>query len=149
MSDTHGDLYFCHFDGAGRLVTGGALVLHHNYQERLQRRIGERMQMLFPALREMGPLRFEQVWHGYIGMTIDGLPHVHKLADGVYAWLGDNGRGVALATALGSVLADAARGVPEETLPLPFMPVTPIPLHTLAVKAAPRALLGYRWRDLL
>jgi glycine/D-amino acid oxidase-like deaminating enzyme len=149
MSDTHGDLYFCHFDGAGRLVTGGALVLHHNYQERLQRRIGERMQMLFPALREMGPLRFEQVWHGYIGMTTDGLPHVHKLAEGVYAWLGDNGRGVALATALGGVLADAARGVPEETLPLPFMALAPIPLHALAVQAAPRALLGYRWHDRL
>jgi glycine/D-amino acid oxidase-like deaminating enzyme len=149
MSDTHGDLYFCHFDGAGRLVTGGALVLQHDYRNRLGRFIGERMQMLFPVLRELGPLKFEQVWHGYIGMTTDGLPHVHKLADGVYAWLGDNGRGVALATALGAVLADAARGVAESTLPLPFMPVTPIPMHSLAVKAAPRALIGYRWHDRL
>ena len=149
MSDTHGDLYFCHFDGAGRLVTGGALVLHHNYEERLRRRIGERMAMLFPALRELGTVHFEQIWHGYIGVTTDGLPHVHKLADGVYAWLGDNGRGVALASALGGVLADAARGVPESTLPLPFMPLAPIPLHALAVKAAPRALLGYRWHDRL
>ena len=149
MSDTHGDLYFCHFDGAGRLVTGGALVLHHDYAERLQRRIGARMAMLFPALREAGALRFEHVWHGHIAMSRDALPHVHKLADGVYAWLGDNGRGVALAAALGGVLADAARGVPESTLPLPFMPVTPIPLHALAVKVAPLALLGYRWRDRL
>ena len=80
-------------------------------------------------------------------MTSDALPHVHKLADGVYAWLGDNGRGVALAAALGGVLADAARGVPEATLPLPFMPVAPIPMHTMAAKVAPLALLGYRWRD--
>jgi glycine/D-amino acid oxidase-like deaminating enzyme len=149
MSDTHGDLYFCHFDGAGRLVTGGALVLPFNYEERLQRRIGARMAMLFPALREAGALQFEHVWHGNIAMTTDGLPHVHKLAEGVYAWLGDNGRGVALAAALGGVLANAARGVPETTLPLPFMPLAPIPLHALAVKAAPRALLGYRWHDRL
>jgi glycine/D-amino acid oxidase-like deaminating enzyme len=147
MSDTHGDLYFCHFDSAGRLVTGGALVLHHDYSERLQRRIGARMAMLFPALREGGPVRFEHVWHGNIAMSQDALPHVHKLADGVSAWLGDNGRGVALATALGGVLADAARGVPESTLPLPFVPVAPIPLHALAVKVAPLALLGYRWLD--
>jgi hypothetical protein len=29
------------------------------------------------------------------------------------------------------------------------MAVAPIPLHALAVKAAPRALLGYRWHDRL
>ena len=147
MSDTHGDLYFCRFDSAGRLVTGGALVLHHDYAQRLPRRIGARMEMLFPALREAGPLRFEHVWHGNIAVTSDALPHVHKPADGVYAWLGDNGRGVALAAALGGVIADAARGVPESTLPMPLMPVTPIPLHAMAVKVAPLALLGYRWRD--
>jgi glycine/D-amino acid oxidase-like deaminating enzyme len=147
MSDTHGDLYFCRFDSAGRLVTGGALVLHHDYAQRLPRRIGARMEMLFPALREAGALKFEHIWHGNIAVTSDALPHVHKLADGVYAWLGDNGRGVALAAALGGVIADAARGVPESTLPLPFMPVTPIPMHAMAVKVAPLALLGYRWRD--
>jgi glycine/D-amino acid oxidase-like deaminating enzyme len=146
MSDTHGDLYFCHWDGEGRLVTGGALVLHHDYQRRLAQRIGERMTMLFPALRE-APLRFEHVWHGYIGVSQDALPHVHKLAEGVYSWAGDNGRGVALAVALGGVLADAARGVPESALPLPFMPVRPIPLHAIGAKIAPLALLGYRWRD--
>ena len=148
MSDTHGDLYFCHFDSAGRLITGGALVIGHGYPERLARRIGERMAMLFPALDEGGVLRFDHIWHGNIAMTSDALPHVHKLADGVYAWLGDNGRGVALAVALGGVLAEAARGVPEANLPLPFMPVTPIPFHPIAVKVAPLALLGYRWRDL-
>ncbi len=147
MSDTHGDLYFCRFDAAGRLVTGGALVLDHDFRARLQRRIGARMAMLFPAVREAGPLRFEHIWHGDIAMSADALPHVHKLADGVYAWLGDNGRGVALAAALGGVLADAVRGVPESTLPLPFMPLAPLPLHALAVKLAPLALLGYRWRD--
>lgn len=145
MSDTHGDLYFCHFDSAGRLVTGGALMFHHDYEARLKRRIGARMAMLFPALRE--PVAFDHVWHGHIGMTADALPHVHKLADGVYAWLGDNGRGVALAAALGGVLADAARGEPEAALPLPFMPVSRIPVHAVGVKVAPLALLRYRWLD--
>jgi glycine/D-amino acid oxidase-like deaminating enzyme len=80
-------------------------------------------------------------------MTVDALPHVHKLADGVYAWLGDNGRGVALAVALGGVLADAARGEPEATLPLPFVPVGRIPVHAVGTKVAPLALLRYRWLD--
>ena len=147
LSDTHGDLYFCHFDSAGRLVTGGALMFHHDYEQRLKHRIGARMAMLFPALAEAGALQFEHVWHGNIAMTVDALPHVHKLADGVYAWLGDNGRGVALAVALGGVLADAARGVPEATLPLPFMPLAPLPMHAIIAKNAPLALAGYRWHD--
>ena len=147
MSDTHGDLYFCHFDSAGRLVTGGALMFHHDYERRLKDRIGARMAMLFPAPRDAGPLQFEHVWHGDIAMTVDALPHMHKLADGVYAWLGDNGRGVALAMALGGVLADAARGVPEATLPLPLMPLAPLPMHTMLAKNALLALAGYRWHD--
>lgn len=145
MSDTHGDLYFCHFDSAGRLVTGGALMFHHNFEARLKRRIGARMAMLFPALRE--PVTFEHVWHGHIGMTVDALPHVHKLGEGAYGWVGDNGRGVALAVALGGVLADAARGEPEAALPLPFMPVSRIPVHAVGVRMAPLALLRYRWLD--
>jgi glycine/D-amino acid oxidase-like deaminating enzyme len=149
MSDTHGDLYFCHFDSAGRLVTGGALMFHHSYAERLKRRIGARMEMLFPVLREQGPVRFDHVWHGHIAMTADALPHVHKLAEGVYSWLGDNGRGVALAVALGGVLGDAVRGVPEATLPLPFMPLSRIPVHAVGLKLAPLALLRYRWLDQL
>jgi glycine/D-amino acid oxidase-like deaminating enzyme len=80
-------------------------------------------------------------------MTGDGLPHVHRLADGVYAWLGCNGRGVALATALGSSLADAVRGVPEDSLPVPFVPLAPIAAHGLAERLARFALLAYRWRD--
>lgn len=144
MSDTHGDLYFCRFDGSGRLVTGGALVSGHDYADRLRVRIGQRLRTIFPQLDEV---RFDHVWHGKLSMTEDGLPHVHRLADGVYAWLGCNGRGVALATALGPVFADAVCGVPEASLPVPFVPLAPIAAHRLAERLAPFALLGYRWRD--
>jgi glycine/D-amino acid oxidase-like deaminating enzyme len=147
MSDTHGDLHFCRFDSAGRLITGGALVLHNNFAERLQRRIGARLSAMFPALSELGPKPFEYIWHGNLAITADAVPHVHKLADGVYAWLGCNGRGLALATAIGGVLADAVKGVAESKLPLPFAALKPISLHGLATRVAPFGLLGYRWRD--
>lgn len=144
MSDTHGDLYFCRYDASGRLVTGGALVFGHDYADRLRVRIGQRLRAIFPQLTDV---RFDHVWHGKLSMTQDGLPHVHRLAEGVYAWLGCNGRGVALATALGPVLADAARGAPEASLPVPFVPMAPIAAHGLAERLARFALLGYRWRD--
>ena len=145
MSDTHGDLYFCRFDRRGRLVTGGGLILRHDFAARLKRRIGERLALLFPQIGRPG---FDYVWHGRLSMTQDKLPHVHALAEGVITWVGCNGRGVALAVALGPVLADAALGVAPKDLPLPFTPLGRISAHRLAARIAPWMLALYRWRDL-
>ncbi|WP_051229354.1 NAD(P)/FAD-dependent oxidoreductase [Paludibacterium yongneupense] len=147
LSDTHGDLYFCRRTADRRLVTGGALLLHHNARQRLGQRIRQRMEMLFPPLAEMGDWRFEHFWQGDLAMTADALPHVHELADGLFAWMGCNGRGVALATALGRPLAQALTGTPLADLPLPLAPLRPIALHAVARRVAPWMLLPYRLAD--
>jgi glycine/D-amino acid oxidase-like deaminating enzyme len=144
MSDTHGDLYFCRFDRRGRLVTGGALILDHDFERRLKRRIGERLALLFP---QIGNPAFEYVWHGQLGMTQDNLPHIHALAENVITWVGCNGRGVALAIALGPVLASAALGVAPADLPLPLTALGRVPAHALAVRIAPWMMALFRWRD--
>ena len=143
-SDTHGDLHFFRWDAQGRLVTGGALVLPWHWRERLARRIGARVARVFPQL---GVPRFEFQWHGRLGITLDRLPHVHELAPGVLAWLGCNGRGLALATAIGGELARACLGTPLATLPLPFTPLRPVPGHAFARGKETFALLYYRYRD--
>lgn len=145
MSDTHGDLYFCRLDRCGRLVTGGALILDHDFESRLRRRIGERLALLFP---QIGRPAFDYVWHGLLSMTVDKLPHMHALAEGVITWVGCNGRGVALGVALGPVLADAALGVALQDLPLPLTPLAPVPAHRLAARIAPWMLALFRWRDM-
>ena len=149
VSDTHGDLHFFrwHDDALGkhRLVTGGALVLHHNFRARLQERIGARLLKVFPQLGEAP--RFEHLWFGNLSGTQDGLPHIHQLDDGLFAWVGCNGRGVAIATALGPVLAAAALGDATDSLPVPFTPVRRIVAHRFARRMARFALLQYRWRD--
>ena len=48
-----------------------------------------------------------------MAVTPDHYPHLHELAPGVLAYLGCNGRGVALATAMGGELARRVLG--EET----------------------------------
>ena len=149
VSDTQGDLHFFrwHEDAQGnhRLVTGGALVLHHNYRARLQARIGARLFKVFPQLGS--PPQFEHVWFGNLSGTQDGLPHIHQLSDSMFAWVGCNGRGVALATALGPVLAAAALGEDLAALPVPLTPVRRIVAHRVARRVARLALLQYRWRD--
>ena len=61
-------------------------------------------------------------------MTLDSLPRLHELESGLWFAGGYNGRGVALATAMGRTLAAGARA---EELPLLPSPVRPIPFHRL------------------
>ena len=76
MSDTHGELYFARYDARNRLVTGGAVIGPGNKAERLKARVTERLQRLWP---QIGEVSFDYVWNGYVGMTTDFLPRIHRL----------------------------------------------------------------------
>jgi glycine/D-amino acid oxidase-like deaminating enzyme len=144
MSDTHGELYFARYDARNRLVTGGAVIGPGNKVERIKARVTERLQRLWP---QIGEVSFDYVWNGYVGMTTDFLPRIHKLGPNAYGWTGCNGRAVALTIPLGNELAKAVRGVPVKDLALPFTEPVPIPAHGLLRKLAPLMLLAYRRRD--
>ncbi len=144
MSDTHGELYFARYDARNRLVTGGAVIGPGNKAERIKARVTERLQRLWP---QIGEISFDYVWNGYVGMTTDFLPRMHRLGPDAYAWTGCNGRAVALSVALGDELSKAVSGVSERELALPFTEPRPIPAHGLLRKLAPLMLLVYRRRD--
>jgi glycine/D-amino acid oxidase-like deaminating enzyme len=144
MSDTHGELYFARYDARNRLVTGGAVIGAGNKVERLKARVTERLQRLWP---QIGEVSFDHVWNGYVGMTTDFLPRIHRLGPDAYGWTGCNGRAVALSIALGNELSKAVRAVPENELALPFTTPAPIVAHGLLRRLAPLMLLLYRRRD--
>jgi len=144
MSDTHGELYFARYDARNRLVTGGAVIGPGNKAERIKTRVAERLQRLWP---QIGPVEFDYVWNGYVGMTTDFLPRIHRLGPTAFGWTGCNGRAVSLAIALGNELSKAVRGVPEKDLALPFSDPVPIVAHGLLRHLAPLMLIVYRWRD--
>lgn len=144
MSDTHAELYFARYDARHRLITGGALMNPANGAERLKPYIAARLQKLFP---QIGPVQFDYVWNGYIGMTRDYLPRFHKLGPDGYAWAGCNGRAVGLSVALGREFARAIQGIPENELALPFTEPEPIPFHFLARQLSRLMLLEYKRRD--
>jgi glycine/D-amino acid oxidase-like deaminating enzyme len=144
MSDTHGELYFARYDARNRLVTGGAVIGPGDKAARLKARVTERLQRLWP---QIGEVTFDHVWNGYVGMTTDYLPRIHRLGADAYGWTGCNGRAVALSIALGGELSKAVRGVSESDLALPFTTPVPIPAHGLLRKLAPMMLLLYRRRD--
>lgn len=81
---------------------------------------------LWPGLKS---IKWEYGWNGRIAMTSDHLPHVHDLGDGRVACLGYNGRGVAVASAIGTQLASVLLGAPLQNIDLPVVPVKQITLQ--------------------
>jgi glycine/D-amino acid oxidase-like deaminating enzyme len=152
MSDTHRELYFARWDARNRLVTGGAATFPGPAGASLRKPVGERLQRLWPQL---GDVSFDYVWSGYVGMTPDsllhpevpGFPRIHQLGPNGYAWVGCNGRGVALSISLGRELARVTQSVAIETLGLPLSEPSPWPLQGIVRRLAPFALPLYRRLD--
>jgi glycine/D-amino acid oxidase-like deaminating enzyme len=77
------------------------------------------------------------------------LPHLHEPRPGLLAGLGYNGRGVAMATLMGKLLAGRALGASPAELGFPLTPVVPIPFHRFRLPLMTLALHGKRLRDWL
>lgn len=144
VSDTHGELYFFRYDARNRLISGGNMLMPYNRVERLQRYVGDRLQRLWP---QIGPVRFDYVWNGYVGMTNDFMPRFHSLGPDAWGWAGCNGRAVGLSVALGNEFAKAVTGTPQNELAMPFTAPKPLPMHGIARRVAPLMLLRYRRID--
>ena len=86
-------------------------------------------------------------WNGQIAATQDHYPHLHEPAPGLLAGLGYNGRGVAMATAMGRQMALRLLGRPAAELDMPVLPVRPIPFHGFWKLGVAWAILQGRLRD--
>ncbi len=86
-------------------------------------------------------------WNSRLAMTADHLPHIHEPAPGVLAYLGCNGRGIALATAMGEQLARRLVDGEAFELDMPISGIKPIPLHNFWPVAVRGGVLLGRLRD--
>lgn len=145
-SDSRRVMVYYRLDPAGRLVMGG----RGDYSDRITARL---MENLRRVSREMFPFLattpFRHAWGGFVAMTADHYPHLSELAPGVLSATGFNGRGLALATALGPVLADWAEGRPAAELAFAVTPARPIPFHALRKPAVRATVQLFRLRDAL
>jgi glycine/D-amino acid oxidase-like deaminating enzyme len=145
-SDTRRVLSYFRLDGQGRLLMGGGGSAYGGSIARLAAGLKRRVAELFPQIAEP---RFEHVWGGRVALTMDHLPHRHVLGPGLQAGLGYNGRGVAMATMMGKVLADHALARPKPEHDFPASMPRPIPLHALRGFAVTATRMYYRFRDRL
>ena len=88
--------------------------------EAFRSKSGARLRQVFPQAAGIG---LTEEWSGWVDMTGDQYPHVHKLADAVWAVIGLSGRGLVFSTLLGREMAQRFAGAPELEM---FMPVTPL-----------------------
>lgn len=146
VSDTRGDLRFFRYDARNRLITGAAVIAPWNAAERVRAEAARRLELAFP---ELGRQEMTHVWKGWLGMTRDRFPRVHRLGPDGWAWIACNGRGVALSVALGRDLALAAAGVDEGDLALPVSEPRPIRFQPVLRRLAPGYLAWLRRKDRL
>lgn len=113
-------------DATQRLLMGGRSVSRDTSDPARYRRLTRYAERLFPAL---AGTRWEYFWNGQLAITPDHYPHLHEPAPGVIAALGYNGRGVAMATAMGREIANRITGAADAAMPV----TTPrtIPFHAL------------------
>jgi glycine/D-amino acid oxidase-like deaminating enzyme len=139
-SDTWQLLRYFRTDASGRFVLGtrGSFAAQPGLRD---------VQPHYRAVRELYPqlegIGFDYHWGGWVALTPDHMPHVHELGEGVYAGLGYNGRGVAMATVMGRLLAQCVLGNSPAEFGLPITPVRPMALHAfsgLGVRASVRYL---------
>ena len=80
---------------------------------------------LFPQL---GDTPIEYRWVGRVALTRDYLPHLHAPAPGLLLAVGFNGKGVAMTTLMGKIIADHIRS-PAGPPAYPVTAIKPYPFH--------------------
>ncbi len=137
---------YLRIDQAGRLLIGGRGPQRPIGDPGPVRYLVRYAERLWPQLAGAA---WTHGWNGQLAMTTDHYPHLHEAAPGLLACLGYNGRGVALATAMGGEIARLATGTPARDIALPVTPIRPIPLHGFWRLGVVAKVLEGRIRDRL
>jgi glycine/D-amino acid oxidase-like deaminating enzyme len=141
FADTRRVIYYFRKTADNRLVFGSAGTGDELPSMDDQSRIENGLKTVYPQFQN---LKIDYIWGGRIAVTQDHLPHIHNPAPGLYTALGCNGRGVALSTAMGQLLADLTLGRDPESLPIPITHMKAYPFHRfhrLGIK------LAVRWKQ--
>lgn len=119
-------LYF-RLDRQNRLLMGGPALKQRDGEDKATLRYLIRCaEALYPDLRGVG---WSYFWNGQVAVTEDHFPHLHEPAPGLIVALGYNGRGIAMATMIGRIVARRLLGAHESELELPVTGIKPFRFH--------------------
>lgn len=129
--DTGQIMFSLRRDNFGRLIIGSMGSVVGGLEGLSRRWAAKNINRMFP---ELGTVEFEDAWHGQIAMTPDHLFRIHRLAEGLFAPIGYNGRGITTGTMFGRSLADLLTGADENSLPVPVSDLVPIPARGMKAR---------------
>lgn len=145
VADTRRHTFALRWSPDGRLVTGGLVPPLPGRLDQARRQFARRLRRIIPGLPDV---RADYAWSGVIAGTLDFLPRMLRLAPGLEAAIGCNGRGVALTTALGRQLGPWLAGrVAETDFVLPVTAARPVPLSRVSGLGPHLALPLWSARD--
>jgi sarcosine oxidase len=135
-------LYF-RLTGEDRLILGGRASFSTAERASDYDVLRRVLTRLFPDLADVA---ITHSWVGRVALTADSLPHLHMPEPGLVAALGYNGRGVAMATRMGAIVADLIEKGAEHAC-FAVTPLRPIPLHGFRQPVLHLAMLYHAARD--
>lgn len=94
-----------------RLLFGGGETYGWRFPADIAAKVRGPMARIYPQLRD---IEITHAWGGTLGITVNRMPHVARLAGNVLALSGWSGHGVAMATLGGRLAADAIAGQAEK-----------------------------------
>ena len=123
VAETRRALHYFRLDRDNRFVIGGRGNVADLNEPGSVAHLERTAARIYPALEGV---RWRYKWGGRVALTPDRAPRLFRLADGVHAGMGFNGRGVAMASTFGVQLTRAVLG--EET-DLPIEPLDAVRGH--------------------
>jgi glycine/D-amino acid oxidase-like deaminating enzyme len=145
--DSKNYLYYYRLTPDRRMLFGGRAAFFPETESSI-RRSAEILQRgmigVHPQLRNVN---VEYVWGGTLDFAFDIMPHAGRL-DGMYFSVGYAGHGVAMATYLGTKMAQCISGGPDDNpfQGIPF-PGAPLDLYDGKPWFLPLAGVWYKWLD--
>jgi gamma-glutamylputrescine oxidase len=123
VADTRHVLDYYRKSQDGRMLFAGR-ESYWNVPEDVPALVRPRMAHVFPKLASV-PIEYG--WHGTVGITRTRMPHFGRRSERQLFAHGYSGQGVALATAGGTLMAEAALGKPERFDVIARVPAQPFP----------------------
>ncbi len=116
-SDTHRLLTSFRITTDDRLIMGGASATAGDESQSLIRHLHLAASKRFPQL---GVIRWQYGWSGYLALTHNHLPVIQRHDPGLHSGIACNGRGIAMASVVGELLADLVSGSSEADCAIPI-----------------------------
>ena len=139
VSDTQRLLKYFRIAENGRLLMGGRGGTSNLTTNQQILELKNFIVKMFPNLRDIS---FEYCWGGNVALTLNHYPQICELSKGMISLSGYNGRGNAMTTVLGKVVADKLSGLEDKDLDFPVTKHESVPFGKLHQVVLPLAM-GY------